>query len=240
LGVLADPGGDREGVGMTRPSGPPGRAARLGAAAAGSGPAARLGAGRAGLAAGLAGLAAGVIVGGWPGAVVAVAVVPAVWFVLRRLEPAAARRQRLAAAADLPIAVDLLAATLRAGAPMSHAATAVGEALGGPVGERLRQVARSLAAGATPADAWGHLADIAGAHRLIRAAVRSADSGAALVGTLGRLADDLRAARTASAEASARRVGVLAVLPLGLCFLPAFVLTGVVPVVVAMLGDAFR
>ncbi|MEV6931670.1 hypothetical protein AB0M46_45255, partial [Dactylosporangium sp. NPDC051485] len=34
-----------------------------------------------------------------------------------------------------------------------------------------------------------------------------------------------------------RRVGVLAVLPVGLCFLPAFVLTGVIPVVIAVVHD---
>jgi pilus assembly protein TadC len=58
-----------------------------------------------------------------------------------------------------------------------------------------------------------------------------------MTGALGRLADDLRAARAARAEAGAQRLGVLVVLPLGLCFLPAFLLTGVVPVIVAVLGD---
>jgi pilus assembly protein TadC len=193
----------------------------------------------AALAAGLAGLASAAI-GGWPGAVAAVAVTPILWVVLRRVEPPARRRRRRAEAADLPIAADLLAAALRAGAPMAHAAGVVGEALGGPLGARFRSVARSLSEGATPADAWVHLSDVPGGSRLIRAAVRSAESGAALAGTLGRLAEDLRAARAASAEATARRIGVFAVLPLGLCFLPAFVLTGVVPVVVAVLDNTFH
>lgn len=192
------------------------------------------------LGAALAGFAAGVLTGGWPGLAVGAVVVPVAWLALRRFEPAARRRERLAAAADLPIAADLLAAALRAGAPVQHAAEAVGQALGGPVGERLVGVARALADGAPAEQAWAGLADVAGAARLIRAAVRSAESGAALVGMLGRLAEDLRAARAASAEASARRLGVLVVLPLGLCFLPAFVLAGVVPVVVAVLGDVFR
>ena len=39
-----------------------------------------------------------------------------------------------------------------------------------------------------------------------------------------------------AAEQAARRVGVLAVAPLGLCFLPAFVLLGVVPVVIGLAG----
>jgi hypothetical protein len=40
-----------------------------------------------------------------------------------------------------------------------------------------------------------------------------------------------------AAASSTHRAGVLIVLPLGLCFLPAFVLAGLVPVVVAVLGD---
>jgi hypothetical protein len=58
-----------------------------------------------------------------------------------------------------------------------------------------------------------------------------------MAGALTRLADDLRADRSVAAEAAARRAGVLIVLPLGLCFLPAFLLAGLVPVVVALLGD---
>ncbi|PSK61713.1 hypothetical protein B0E53_06380 [Micromonospora sp. MH33] len=68
-------------------------------------------------------------------------------------------------------------------------------------------------------------------------ATRSSSSGAALAGALTRLADDLRSDRSTAAEAAARRAGVLIVLPLGLCFLPAFILAGLVPVIVAVLGD---
>jgi pilus assembly protein TadC len=157
--------------------------------------------------------------------------------VLRRVEPPAVRRAREQALADLPIAADLLAAALRAGAPPDRAAFVVGEALGGPVGERLIRVAVQLHEGAGPATAWNQLADVPGGERLARAAARSADRGTALTRVLDRQSVDLRAARVDAAEASARRVGVLVVLPLGFCFLPAFVLAGVVPVVVAVLGD---
>jgi Flp pilus assembly protein TadB len=156
---------------------------------------------------------------------------------LRRHEPAAQRRERLAAVADLPLGADLLAAALRAGAPLDRAAAAVAEALGGPLGERLRRTARSLRLGAEPAEAWEHLAGIDGADRLVAAAIRSSASGGALAGALGRLADDLRADRAVAAKAAAERAGVLIVLPLGLCFLPAFLLAGLVPVLIAVLGD---
>jgi len=78
--------------------------------------------------------------------------------------------------------------------------------------------------------------NVDGAVRVARAAQRSAHSGAALAGALVRIADDLRNDIALANEAAARRAGVLVVLPLGLCFLPAFVLTGLVPVIVAVIG----
>ena len=150
-----------------------------------------------------AGVAVAGLIGTWWGVPIAAVVgVGAEWFLQRR-EPAKARQERLTAAADLPLGADLLAAALRAGAPMDRAAAAVAEALGGPLGERLQRTARSLRLGADPDEAWVHL----------------------------------RADRKVAVEAAAQRAGVLIVLPLGLCFLPAFLLAGLVPVVVAVLGD---
>jgi pilus assembly protein TadC len=179
------------------------------------------------------------VIGGWLGIASGLVVAVGLWWTVRRWssEP---HSERTVAAADLPIAVDLLAAALRAGAPLARAAEVVGEAIGGPLGPRLVRVGTALRLGARPDEAWGPLTGIQGADRLRQAAVRSANSGAALTGALARLADDLRAARTVRAEAGAQRLGVLVVLPLGLCFLPAFLLTGVVPVVVAVLGDVLR
>lgn len=186
---------------------------------------------------GLAGVAVTAIIGGWAGIVAGCLAAVGVERALRRLEPAAVRARRRHEAADLPLAADLLAAVLRCGAPLDRAATTVADTLGGPLGERLARVGRAMRLGAPPDEAWAHLAPVAGAERLIRAAVRSHDSGAALAGALTRVADDLRVDRAVAAEAAARRAGVLVVLPLGLCFLPAFVLAGLVPVIVAVLGD---
>lgn len=145
-----------------------------------------------------------------------------------------------AAAADLPFAADLLAEALRSGVPVDRAVGVVGDAIGGPLGDRLLQVARALVLGALPAEAWNHLGEIPGADGLARAAVRSADSGAALAAAFHRVAEELRTERMVAAEADAHRLSTLIVLPLGLCFLPAFLLTGVVPVVLATLAQVLR
>ncbi|MFD2763714.1 type II secretion system F family protein [Micromonospora eburnea] len=189
------------------------------------------------LGAGLAGLATLVVVGGWAGLIVGVLAGLAADRVLRRMEPRAARDRRLREIADLPLAADLLAAALRAGAPVDRSVLAVAEALGGPLADRLGRVGRTLELGGTAAEAWAHLNPVAGAERLVADAIRSSNSGTALAGALTRLADELRSDRAIAAEAAARRAGVLIVLPLGLCFLPAFILAGLVPVIVAVLGD---
>jgi Flp pilus assembly protein TadB len=183
------------------------------------------------------GVSVGLLVDGWYGIAAGIAT----WYVLdralRRLESRTARAARLRAAADLPFAIDLLAACVRAGSPPAVAVRSAGVVVGGMLGERLIQVAASLGLGAAPADAWAHLHGVPGASRVAAAAVRSSESGAALARSLIRLADELRAARTTACEAAARRAGVLVVLPLGLCFLPAFVLAGLVPIVLSVLGD---
>ena len=184
-----------------------------------------------------AGCAVVLFVDGVPGVVAAVLVGYLTDRVLRRLESPAARRSRLAAAADLPFAVDLVAACLRAGLPLAQATQNVASSLGGPLGERLALVAHALRLGAPATEAWAPLQDVPGADRVAVAAIRSSQSGAALAGALTRLADELRADRITASEAAARRAGVLVVLPLGVCFLPAFVLAGLVPVVLSVLGE---
>ncbi|MFC0507606.1 type II secretion system F family protein [Micromonospora costi] len=189
------------------------------------------------LAAALGGVAVAVLVGGWFGLLGAVPTVLLLDRLLRRIESPAVRTRRLQEEADLPLAADLLAAALRAGAPVDRSVLAVAEALDGPLAARLGRVGRTLLLGGGPDEAWSALDGVPGAERLATAAQRSSHSGAALAGALTRLADDLRSDRATAAEASARRAGVLIVLPLGLCFLPAFILAGLVPVIVAVLGD---
>ena len=155
---------------------------------------------------------------------------------LSRQPTAEQRAQQRQFDADLPFAVDLMAVALRAGAAPDAAARLVAEIVGGPVGDRLGRVERALRLGADTTEAWAHLGATDGATRVARAADRIRRNGAGLAGSLLRVADDLRTDALFAAEARARRAGVLIVLPLGLCFLPAFVLTGLAPVIVAVVG----
>jgi Flp pilus assembly protein TadB len=141
------------------------------------------------------------------------------------------RRPTESVARQIPAALDLVAACLSAGAAPPPAMAAVGAAFGGEVGAVLVAVARLAMLGAPIETAWsGCLADRRWAP-IARAVIRAHYSGAALTDVLVHLADDRRRALRADAQAAAQRAGVRAVLPLGVCFLPAFVLVGVVPVV---------
>jgi pilus assembly protein TadC len=161
------------------------------------------------------------------------------WF-SRQRGATAVRREAEAVAAELPSAADLLATCLSSGAPPVDALQTVAEATNGPLADRLRQVADALRLGADPADAWGHVRPGDPLAPLSRAFTRSGATGAPIAETVTAVADDQRRVARWAAEAAARRVGVLAVGPLALCFLPAFVLTGVVPVIVAVASDVLN
>lgn len=137
-------------------------------------------------------------------------------------------------AIDLPVALDLLAAVLWTGATVADGLRVVGQAVGPAVGTRFTEVVRLLDLGAGMDVAWSSLLDDEAFGQVARVFMRAGVSGAPLGDALERLAADRREAARATSEAAAHRLGVRAVVPLGLCFLPAFVLVGVVPVVVGL------
>jgi pilus assembly protein TadC len=158
---------------------------------------------------------------------------------LDRLEPRAVREERERLTADTPLVLELLAACVAGGAPPAAAVVAVATAVQGPAGARLTAVAAALAVGSPPAQAWAALSGGDRADPLApaaRALARAAEGGAPVAAAVSRLAAEARADARLRGEQAARRVGVLAVAPLGLCFLPAFVLLGVVPVVIGLVG----
>jgi pilus assembly protein TadC len=145
----------------------------------------------------------------------------------KEYDPAGVARQ-------LPLAADLLAACITAGAGPVAAARAVGEALGGPVGERLARGAAEARLGGEPAEAWRALAALPGAGPLARLLERAGESGVPAAAPVARLAAEARAARARAATERARRAAVMVTAPVGLCFLPAFIAIGVLPVVIGL------
>ncbi|MER7580743.1 type II secretion system F family protein [Kitasatospora sp. NPDC097691] len=138
---------------------------------------------------------------------------------------------------QLPLSAELLAACLGSTALPSEAVSAVGRSVGAPMGPRLTAIGAELALGAPPELCWNRLGEQhPSLASLARCLVRTSLGGTPVSGPLIGLAQGLRTAAARAAHARVRRAAVLATAPLGLCFLPAFVLIGVVPVVVGLMG----
>lgn len=144
----------------------------------------------------------------------------------------------LAAAASL----DVFAACLRSGMAVSAAAAAVADSAPDAMGVAFRRAADMLALGADPARAWANPVGAVLDHvdALSRMARRSASSGTALAQGVEDLAVQLRAEASDAASARAERAAVLMAGPLGVCYLPAFLCLGIVPVVAGLAGEVLQ
>ena len=162
----------------------------------------------------------------------------------------ALRPRRGPARSHDPLAVasslDVLAVCLTAGMAVPTAAVATAPSAPPRLAEILRRAADLLMLGADPATAWSAPPKLAGGSidaqtdALLRLARRSASSGAALADGVAELAAQCRHDAAHTADATAERAAVLIAAPLGLCFLPAFVCLGIVPVVAGLAGDVLQ
>jgi pilus assembly protein TadC len=134
---------------------------------------------------------------------------------------------------------DLLAACLSAGMAVPTAAAATAESAPPALAAVLARAADLLALGADPATAWSTagVRPDPSTQALLRLARRSAASGAALAQGVAELAVESRGGAADAAGAAAERASVLIAGPLGLCYLPAFLCLGIVPVVAGLAGD---
>lgn len=147
-----------------------------------------------------------------------------------RLPRRAARPDPFEAAA----AYDLFAVCLRAGMPTADAARAVAVSAPASLAAVLNRAAELLALGSDAETAWRTESDdpqVVGLTRMLR---RSARAGSSPAVGLSDLARTERAQAEDSAVAAGERAGVAVAGPLGLCFLPAFVCIGIVPVVMGL------
>lgn len=173
------------------------------------------------------------------GFVVAALIATGAFVVMHR---SASRQQRVEDRArlwQLPMVLDVAALLLRSGSPPATAVSAAADVCGPSLLPDFRTISRLQAMGQDPDAAWRSRLDDPVIGPVARSAIRSADSGATLATSWSQLASAARAERRVRAEVSARKAGVHALAPLGLCFLPAFICLGVVPIVIGLAGDVF-
>lgn len=134
----------------------------------------------------------------------------------------------------LALTCDLLAVCLRAGLPVPHAVRAAASVAPPKAARALCATADLLALGSDVAEAWEPVGQHRATAELARAARRTARSGTALADSVAVLAKKVRSTVHDEAETRAQRAAVLIAGPLGLCFLPAFLCLGVVPVIIGI------
>ena len=195
------------------------------------------------LAAGVAAIAAWLLVGGADGSLGRLSLPsPGRGWAARAAAPLRARWRRRRGGdaplvAQLPEALDLLAACLDAGLPMVSAVATVAEVSPPATKAVLGGVAAEMSLGRVGGLAWDGLRAHAAWGRVAADLARAERSGLALADGLRAHADDARTEARDAAGKAARTVGVRSVVPLMTCFLPAFVLVGVVPIIASLLGD---
>ena len=140
---------------------------------------------------------------------------------------------------ELPEALEFLAVCLDAGQPVGHAVTAVAKVSPEATRNLLERVAAQVALGRAGPSAWEDLRGHRVWGRVAADIARAERSGTGLADVLRMHAEDGRRDAGDLAVKEARKVGVRSVVPLMACFLPAFILVGVVPIVAGLLRDFF-
>lgn len=135
----------------------------------------------------------------------------------------------------VPEALELVALALGGGASVATAVAEVASTLPEPLRSELGEVAAGLAGGEDPGRVWERTGDHWAPAR--RALGLAEAAGIAPTEALLAAAADLRRDAVADVEVATARLAVRLVLPLGLAYLPAFVLTTVVPLVLALVRD---
>lgn len=146
--------------------------------------------------------------------------------------PRGSARAASVPAVDAAVLLDLCAAALGAGAALPRTLRVVGRHLGGADGTALVRAGATLELGGAWAAAW---ADAPPGAAAVGDALGTAwEAGASPGPQLRAAADRVRRERRARVRTAAGSLAVRLTLPLGLCFLPAFALLGLVPVILGL------
>ncbi|GAA2236968.1 hypothetical protein GCM10010401_06350 [Rarobacter faecitabidus] len=125
------------------------------------------------------------------------------------------------------LVITVVLSAVHSGTPLLRALDAAGRNLDAPHGAQLTRFVAQVGAGASWDDAT---ATASGVIKHILVALGPAwHQGASARSSLLRLAGQARDTSSAEAATAAAQLGVRLVLPLGLCFLPAFALIGLLP-----------
>lgn len=140
---------------------------------------------------------------------------------------------------EMPQTLEFLAAMLSSGKPLSAAIVMVGSISPPATRAFLQERAASSEIGMTADQNWGAVSPSHPWHPVAKDIRSSCESGAALVEAMKLHAQQARERSECEALVNAKKLGVKVTMPLMICFLPAFILVGVVPTAADLLADFF-
>jgi tight adherence protein B len=142
------------------------------------------------------------------------------------------------------VCIDLLAAGVKSGAPLARTMTVVGQNLDSADGHVLEEVGALLQAGRGWDGAWHDACDGGALSAAVESIKQCGEpawrAGVAPSPLLESASQRLNDTQVAQGEIAVARLGVSLMLPLGVCFLPAFICLGLVPTVVSLASDVLQ
>lgn len=191
------------------------------------------------IAAGAVGLGVATFIGGFVGVALGAGAAALALWIVPRLNNTDEKPRLQALARQAPDAAECLASCLSAGAPLWSAMATVADAFGDPLGTLLRRCRDRHELGSQPSETFGELISEPILAPIGRVLLRSSESGGALSNSLVACGSRMRKERAGQLQQKAQAVGVKSVMPLSVCFLPAFILVSVVPVIGSLVTRFF-
>lgn len=144
---------------------------------------------------------------------------------------------------SITVLLEMIAAAIHQGASIPRAIAVVGESWGGECGTVLGDVARALHRGVGWRNAWAR----ACAHpqlgenmtMLADALESSYRHGTSPLARISAVVDQIDRDERRRIEEGSAKLGVRMLVPTGLCFLPSFILLGIVPVIASFGASVF-
>jgi pilus assembly protein TadC len=158
------------------------------------------------------------------------------WITLRVIQSLPTRKQaqsKLSVEAELPFFGQLLAALIAAGSNLLTALEVLSPMLNSDLSRRTSRTIDLLKVGSPPANAWHEWVEDPVTRDWAGGLIRAQERGRPLANLLRVSAVSLSEQRLRRARIQVSKLGVKLSLPIGVCFLPAFIFGAIVPIVIS-------
>ena len=156
------------------------------------------------------------------------------WITLRVIQSLPTNQQaqsQLSIEAELPFFGQMLASLIMTGLNLLIALEVVAPLLNSELNRRTNRTIDLLKVGASPANAWQEWQEDSVTRDWVGGLIRAQERGRPLANLLRVSAASLVDQRTRRAQMQVSKLGVKLSLPIGICFLPAFIFGAIVPIV---------